>query len=81
LRDNLWNIFQYQNNKSFEGWPIKNSSNGDNIWETTTFSFWEMIQNVTMESYSETFVINSSFRLENNNDWLYAKVSKIFSKV
>jgi hypothetical protein len=77
LQDNLWSIFQYNYNKSFEGWPITNSSTGDNIWETTTFGFWEMIQNVSMLSYHENFVLNSSFKLENENDWLYAKVSKI----
>ena len=74
LRDNVWSIFQYQRSKSFEAWPFKNASNAEHIWETTTFGFWEIIQNVEMTKYDPKYVINSSFQLENNDDWLYAKV-------
>ncbi len=76
LRDNIWNFFQYQNNKSFNGWPIKNTSNAENVWETTTFQFWDIIEDVSLYiSNSENWsVMNTSFRLENINDWLYAKV-------
>ena len=74
LRDNIWSFFQYQNNKSFIDWPITNVSNAENIWETTTFGFWDIIQDVSMVAYDSMYVMNNSFQLENSNDWLYAKV-------
>jgi hypothetical protein len=74
LTSNIWNFLQYQSKGSFEGWPIKNASKGENIWETTTFGFWEIIQNISMEKYDPKYVINSSFQLEDNNSWLFAKV-------
>ena len=77
LRDNIWSFFQYHNNGTFEGWPIKNSSNAENIWETTTFGFWDMIKDVSMNSYDSKYVINTSFHVENSDNWLYAKVSLI----
>jgi hypothetical protein len=83
LKENIWNFFQYQINNSFAGWPIKNISNAENIWETTTFGFWEIIQNVSMSKYNAKYVMNSNFQLENNNSWLFAKVRilyKMFKK-
>lgn len=74
MRDDVWSFFRYQKNGSFEMWPFKNASNAENIWEATTFGFWEIIQNVTMDKYDPKYVINSSFQLENNDDWLFAKV-------
>lgn len=79
LRDNIWSFFQYQTNGSFEGWPIKNSINAENIWETTTFAFWDIIQSVKMDDYNSKYVTNASFKLENSDDWLYAKVINYIS--
>jgi hypothetical protein len=76
LRDNMWNFYQYQINKSFEGWPIKNSSNAANIWETTTFGFWDIIKDVSMAAYDLNYGMNASFEIGNPDSWLYAKVSR-----
>jgi hypothetical protein len=78
LSKDIWTFYKYRKENSFEGWPIKKSSSGTDIWESTTFGLWQMIEEVNMKYVNESYVFNqSNFKLEDENSWLYLKVIKL----
>jgi hypothetical protein len=75
LSKDIWTFYKYNSEKNFEGWPMNKSSNGTDIWESTTFGLWQMIEEVNMKYVNESYVFNqSNFKLEDENSWLYLKV-------
>ena len=72
--DDAWNLFKYRTLNNFSGWPITNSANGKDIWETTTFGFHDMIGELSMRSYNEADAVDSSFNLKESIGWLDIKV-------
>ncbi len=63
--------------ENFTNWPIKNTSVGASLWESTTFGFWEMILEVSMISYKNSEYVFNQYKhsFEDENGWLYAKVN------
>ena len=77
LPQNVWNLVKHETVEDFMNWPINNSLTGANIWEETTFGFWEMIHDVSMSFQDPGYILNrSEFSFEDENGWLYAKVRK-----
>ena len=69
-----WNLYKYRILENYTGWPIKNSTNGLSIWETTTFGIDDMIEGIAMKSYNVDFEFNKNVSIKDNIGWLDIKV-------